>query len=227
MCLLLAALAVGCQPGASPGSTAAPAGSTAAPAGNSPAPASADLAGTITWTLHEENDDPGHLDYTKTRSETIVIQVLFNEGEPGDWSDAGSSYSRTGSESSRDDLCTKQSSWSGAGPFASAPEGTYFEVFVDRAEGIVTYDSLVGADMTGTATCDPTSYEQGAEEFFENPACGYGTGDEVVTGNPEGLIGVDGRTVTFDCTAVLDTTLNEVGTSHVEMRVTGTLTLTP
>ena len=212
---LFVAVAAGCTPGA-PSATPAPSG---------PGPGNADLSGTLTWTLNSRESDPEHLNHHEEWHDTVVLNFAFNRDATEAWVDAGSSFTRNGTASGGDDLCEKQRQWSGGGPFAGS--GSYLEVFVDEATNTVTYDSQVEADMTGTATCDPTSFGQGGAEWVENPLCGRDDGREVFTGARNGVIGADGRTVTFDCTAVLDTVLNETGTAHEEWHVTGVLTLAP
>ena len=62
-------------------------------------------------------------------------------------------------------------------------------------------------------------------EWLEIPRCGDGDPGEQVTGDELGHIGADGRTITVDCTSVADTVINESGTSHIEMKLSGRLQL--
>ncbi len=191
---------------------------TAAPA------TGADLAGTITWTLKEVDDDQAHLGFHYTRDESIVLTIQDAETSDSHWVDAGSSYTRHGTDMTSDQLCTKNGSWESAGQFA-ATQDSNLTVSFDRDTSEFGFDANVGAELKGTATCDPTSYGQSAGEWLENPRCGDGDPSEQVTGDAFGHVGADGRTVTVDCTSVADTVLNESGTSHIEMKLSGHLQL--
>jgi hypothetical protein len=215
---LLALVSSGCLPGGQSGGSSPP--------GGSEVPGAADLTGTLTWTLNSRESDPASLNLHGEKEDTAVLNFVFDHDEARGWVDVGSSFTREGSETLGDDLCEKERSWSGGGLFADS-EGSYLEVFVDEEAGIVDYDSYVEADMTGTATCDPTSFSQGGAEWVEIATCGRDMGTEVFTGEPHGVIGADGRTVTFNCKAVVDDVLNETGTVHEEWTVTGQLLLAP
>jgi hypothetical protein len=222
LCGALAAVAlsvVGCAASGPAGSGPADGGQpTAAPT------TGADLAGTITWTLKEVDDDQAHLGFHYTRDESIVLTIQYAETSDGHWVDAGSSYTRHGTDMSNDQLCTKNGSWESAGQFAATQDSDLI-VTVDRDASQMSFDADVGAELKGTATCDPTSYGQSAGEWLEKPRCGDGDPLEQVTGDELGHIGADGRTVTVDCTSVADTVLNESGTSHIEMKLSGQLQL--
>ena len=184
----------------------------------------ADLVGTITWTLKEVDDDPAHLGFHYVRDESIVLTIQDTETSDGHWVDAGSSYTRHGTDKESDQLCTKNASWDSAGQFA-ATQDSDLTVSFDGDTSEFGFDANVGAELKGTATCDPTTFGQSAGEWLENPRCGDGTPGEQVTGDAFGHIGADGRTVSVDCTSVADTVLNESGTSHIEMKLSGQLQL--
>ena len=205
-----------------------------------------DLSGTITWTLHDSTT----WGYgSSTTDDTVTLSIRFDEDD-GQWVDAGSSYSWSGSsrtdESRGDDpeagYCTefhKRTTTTGGEAFEGAlASSIYIDVYRDSDEVYVSSwvaGELVIDTLTGTLTSDggPTSWcelvpdhtTQGGGSTVDSQA-EWGQVPRCINSDESvlGKIAEDGKAVTFDCTNTETYELSDDMTSVETMTVTGQLT---
>ncbi len=206
-----------------------------------------DLSGTITWTRHETYDDPDSTAHG-TSDDVVTLNVRFDE-EDGQWVDAGSSYSWTGS-SKRDTnpgddpeagYCNehhKTTTTTGGEAFATSLVSSIFiDVYRDTNEVYVTSwvaGELRGHDEDGTLTSDggptqwcelvPSDYTQGGGSTQDSQA-EWGQVPRCLNYEESvvGTISKDGKTVAFSCTNT-ETTHPQEATVVETMTVSGQLT---
>ncbi len=204
-----------------------------------------DLSGSITWTLH---DSTTWSDGSSTTDDTVTLNVRFDEDD-GQWVDAGSSYTWSGSsrtdENPGDDpeagYCNefhKSTSTTGGEAFEGAlVSSIYVDVFTDTKEVYVTSwvaGELVSDIERGTLMSDggPTQYcvlvpehtTQGGGATVDTQA-EWGQVPRCLNYEESvlGKIAKDGKSVTFDCTNSETTHPFDGATSVETMTVTGHL----